>query len=147
MCVPPGILCAPNKMTSLQMGWLECSHRSGSEREDLKGVSDGGMNHWILYPLPWEPSEEEQSISTGGFSPKQPRGFIGHWKWLLNTAWPEFPKGQLQRVHLPCTWFLPGLVRSAKVKFLLSPAQKCKVGEKGEQLLYPCSVFTASKCS
>lgn len=142
MCVPPGILCAPNKMTSSQMGWLELSRRSGSEGdESLNSLPPS------LGTLGGGAVQEERSISTRRFSPKQPQGFVGHRKWLLNIAWPEFPKGQLQRVHLPCTWLLPGPVRSAQVKFLPSPAQKCRVGETGNSCFILGSVFTANKCS
>lgn len=130
MCVPPGILCAPNKMTSSQMEWLELSHRSGSEREDLKGRQRGNESLNSLPPslgtLRGRAVHQHRRV----FSKAAPR-LCRPKEVASEHSLARVPKGQLQRVHLPCTWLLPGPVRSAKVKFLLSPAQKCRVGETG----------------
>lgn len=147
MCVPPGILCAPNKMTSSQMGWLKLSHRSGSGREDLKGghqrgnesvnslpsslgTFGGGAFHQHrrvfskATPRLWRPSEVASEHSLARL-PERPA--------------PESPPP----LHLASSW----ACQVSQSEIPPEPSTEMQSAGNGEQLLYPCSVFTANKYS
>lgn len=80
-CVPPGILCAPNKMTSSQMEWLARSHRSGSEREDLKGASDVRNESLNSFP-PFLGTLRGREIPEQDFLKADPGALKAHQKWV-----------------------------------------------------------------
>lgn len=146
MCVPPGILCASNKMTSSQMGWLELSHRSGSEREDLKGHQRGNESLNSLPP----------SLGTlrGGVVHQHRRVFSKAAPRLCRPSEvasehslarvPERPAPESPPpLHLAPSW----ACQVSQSEIPPEPSTEMQSGGNGEQLLYPCSVFTANKCS